>query len=333
MIANRDESVVDSRAMPPELALLKELQGELDFVVRNPLNVMSENMHPENWLTISNAIRYLTDVEQIDGVLVLHGTDTATFTTAALSYMCADRRIPIVLTGSNLPAVASYSDAPNNILGACIALPHLSPGVYLSFSGRRSGWSTVFLGTRVRKLHAGGQPYKSIGCPVLARVSPLGEFTWRGSREIVNPDGDPLMGIHIGVESRSMLMPLYPGIDFDTARAAVKSSGTRTVVLQLYGSLSGPHDDTVKFIGWCRDNSVTIVGCPHEPPRGNLLDYESTAAFRGAGMTLIPTMLPETAYVKACWLGALDPTPEKLAALMSVPIANDILDQHSIRLN
>ena len=44
---------------------------------------------------------------------------------------------------------------------------------------------------------------------------------------------------------------------------------------------------------------VTVIGCPHEPPVGTLLDYESTVSLRKAGMLIKPNMLPEVAYVKA----------------------------------
>lgn len=111
------------------------------------------------------------------------------------------------------------------------------------------------------------------------------------------------------VDGRVALLTLYPGFDFRGLEYLVKERDYRAVVLQLYGSLSAPTDtfdvDCATFSSWCLERDVLVVGCPHEPPVGNLLDYESTVSLRNAGMIIVPGMLPEVAYVKAVCLGSL----------------------------
>jgi L-asparaginase/Glu-tRNA(Gln) amidotransferase subunit D len=289
--------------------LVDTLVSKTELLFRSPLSVMSENMEPENWTTIANAVRELAEYDEVTGVLVLHGTDTVTFTCAALSFMCADLKIPVVVTGSNVPAGELQSDALNNMKGAITTLTNLERGCYLSFAGTPSAESMVFSGTRVRKLHAGGQPYRSVGAPVVAKVEPNGTFNWNSNdAQLIEPH-DRATPTHTTIDRHVAMWNLYPGFDFQGLEYLTKERDYRCIVIQLYGSLSAPTDtaqfDTAKFVDWCRGRGITVIGCPHEPPVGNLLDYESTVSLRQAGMVIAPHALPEVAYVKACWLGAL----------------------------
>lgn len=305
--------------------LIAEATGEVSPLVKSPVAVMSENMDPSDWVAIAQAVRELVEREGADGVLVLHGTDTAAFTAAALSFMCADLRRPIVLTGANLPAAEGASDALNNVLGAVTALRNLSHGCYLSFSGAPTGRSDVFSGSRVRKVHAGGQPYRSVGAPIVAEV--LDDGVW-----VPNPAAAALVGqpslaedIHVGVDHRVALMVLYPGFDFRSLKRLVDVGNYKAIVLQLYASISAPTRtgtlDCAAFVSWCRSRDVTVIGCPHEPPTIKLNDYESTVHLREAGMLIAPTMLPEVAYVKATWLGARSASPDEFDKLFLEPVA------------
>jgi L-asparaginase len=66
-------------------------------------------------------------------VVVTHGTDTMTFTGAALSQALAGRQAPVVLTGAMQP-LGSGGDAEGNLDLALAAAP--GPGVWLAFAGR-----------------------------------------------------------------------------------------------------------------------------------------------------------------------------------------------------
>lgn len=84
-----------------------ELQPPLD----------SANMTQGNWLAMRDAIVAALDAGH-DGVLLLHGTDTLAYSAAALSFLLLDLPIPVLLTGSMLPAGAPGSDAWDNLVGA-----------------------------------------------------------------------------------------------------------------------------------------------------------------------------------------------------------------------
>ncbi len=100
-----------------------ELQPPLD----------SANMTQGNWLAMRDAIVAALDAGH-DGVLLLHGTDTLAYSAAALSFLLLDLPIPVLLTGSMLPAGAPGSDAWDNLVGACASSRRATRAAYRSIS-------------------------------------------------------------------------------------------------------------------------------------------------------------------------------------------------------
>ena len=47
---------------------------------------LSENMAPEDWLVLAGVIKKMLDDNEIQGIIITHGTDTLHYTSAALSF-------------------------------------------------------------------------------------------------------------------------------------------------------------------------------------------------------------------------------------------------------
>lgn len=78
--------------------------------------------------------RMLDLIEEDDSPVVLtHGTDTMTYTGAALAQALIGRAAPVVLCGSMVP-LGSGGDAEGNLELALSS--HAGPGVWLAFNGR-----------------------------------------------------------------------------------------------------------------------------------------------------------------------------------------------------
>lgn len=61
----------------------------------------SANLTPENWTTMARVL--IEHWDQYDGFVVLHGTDTMSYTASALSYMLQGCDKPVILTGAQIP--------------------------------------------------------------------------------------------------------------------------------------------------------------------------------------------------------------------------------------
>ena len=78
-----------------------ETSGLCELDVMQPMNIDSTNMRPSDWMQIRDVI--VEGYADHDGFVILHGTDTMSYTAAALSYLIQDSPKPIVLTGSPPP--------------------------------------------------------------------------------------------------------------------------------------------------------------------------------------------------------------------------------------
>lgn len=190
--------------------------------LRPPID--SANMNQAHWLAMVEAIRTGVEQERCDGVLVLHGTDTLAYSAAALSFLLLGFEVPVLLTGAMLPAGAPGSDAWDNLFGALQALGGgLEPGVKLYFHGR------LLHGARTTKLDT-------------ATLDAFGELPRlrSGSRAIELP-------VRIAYRQRRepvnlAVLPLYPGVGAAQVRGLL-DSGVQGLVLECYGSGTGPADD------------------------------------------------------------------------------------------
>ncbi|TFG74115.1 MAG: asparaginase, partial [Flavobacteriales bacterium] len=74
----------------------------------------SSNMNPGHWTEIANIIE--SQYEAHDGFVVLHGSDTMSYSASALSFMLENLAKPVIFTGSQLPIGDLRTDAKENLI-------------------------------------------------------------------------------------------------------------------------------------------------------------------------------------------------------------------------
>ncbi|PZU88087.1 MAG: L-asparaginase 1 [Chryseobacterium sp.] len=94
----------------PEMNLLECEVSVHPF--ENPVD--SSDMGPDEWRMIAEWIH--ENYDRFDGFLILHGTDTMSYTASALSFMLKNLGKPVILTGSQLPIGDLRTDAKENLL-------------------------------------------------------------------------------------------------------------------------------------------------------------------------------------------------------------------------
>ncbi len=209
----------------------------------------SANMNQSNWLAMVAAIRSGIEQDGCDGVLLLHGTDTLAYSAAALSFLLLGLGVPVVLSGSMLPAGAEGSDAWGNLFGAMRALhAGVTPGVHLYFNNQ------LMHGARVSKLRS--DAFDAFHVLPRQRQSARAEsipasIDYRQARQPVN----------------LAVLPFYPGIQ---ARhlGALLDSGVQGLLLECYGSGTGPADDgeLLDVLKTAHERGVVMAAisqCPH----------------------------------------------------------------------
>lgn len=98
-----------------KLPEMKLIECEVDVhPFKKPLD--SSDMGPKEWKIIAKLIGKNYDL--YDGFVILHGTDTMSYTASALSFMLKNLSKPVILTGSQLPIGDLRTDAKENLLTA-----------------------------------------------------------------------------------------------------------------------------------------------------------------------------------------------------------------------
>ncbi|MDF3193326.1 asparaginase [Pseudomonas sp. 1928-m] len=209
----------------------------------------SANMNQSNWLAMVAAIRAGIEQDGCDGVLLLHGTDTLAYSAAALSFLLLGLPVPVILSGSMLPAGAEGSDAWSNLFGAMRALQAgVTPGVHLYFNG------ALLHGARVSKLRS--DAFDAF------HVLPRQRQSARAESIPVSIDyRQPRKPVNLAV------LPFYPGIQASHLRALL-DSGVQGLLLECYGSGTGPADDgeLLDVLKAAHERGVVMAAisqCPH----------------------------------------------------------------------
>ena len=121
-----------------------DASNEFTLDVKDILLLDSSNIQPEEWNIIASAIyKYINDY---DGIVITHGTDTMAYTTSMVSFMIQNPKIPIVFTGSQLPITNFLTDAIFNLRGAFAMALSGVPGIFVAFDRH------IILGTRAVKV-------------------------------------------------------------------------------------------------------------------------------------------------------------------------------------
>lgn len=305
----------------PEIAVLEAAHPGLTVRVNHPLRVLSENIVPADWLQLANSVR-----EQVtcgaDAVLILHGTDTMTYTASALAFLLNDLPVPVVLTGANVAPSHEGSDAIHNVHDAIVALGRLGRGVFISFAGSPKAISYIHAATRVRKLRASGQTFYSVNRSPVAHVE---DGVYVADATPYPPEGAPSQP---SVEDRVLALRLYPGMNFNLLRQSVLPGGMRGVVIELYPSATGPDLSDAfslpRFIRLAVRSGVLVVTTQADSPRHELPDYPSTLAIREAGGLFLSDCLPETALTKLMWALGQSKDIKIVSALMERSLADEL---------
>lgn len=303
----KDKNHVILQDGPKSKHQLKALSGPLtkSFIKDNniqirtsyPLNLLSEDFCPSDWCRLAESVDSVIQAD-IDAVVILHGTDTMAYSAAALSFMLANTKVPIVFTGSSEPPNHPSSDADKNVADSLLAALKLPAGVYVCFANNLQT-SYVHHGTAVRKFYQDGIPFHSVNRNPFAEIT-NGIFLPRGIQKAHS--NQPLA--RIGASSKVFSLNVYPGVNFKSILEYLKASETKAVVLTLYPALtapSSPRPSSLKqFMKDCQREKVSVVLALPSLKEGVTNFYDSTLDIEASEAILLPT-LPETAFVKTSW--------------------------------
>lgn len=226
----------DFNSIEQEFPAVRHLNVDIGVHTMPPID--SSNVTPEFWVKLAHIIR--DNYAAYDGFVVLHGTDTMSYTASALGFMFENLAKPVVFTGSQIPMGIMRTDGRENLITAIeIAAARrdgrpLVPEVSLYFQNR------LFRANRTSKRSAEAlNAFRSYNCLPLAEVGVNITYNTQG---ILRPEAsaDEELKVADGVDTNVMVIKLFPGIDRRMLERMLSTEGLRGVVLETYGAGNAP---------------------------------------------------------------------------------------------
>ncbi|NCB57494.1 MAG: L-asparaginase 1 [Gammaproteobacteria bacterium] len=287
-----------------------------DYVIHeyNPL-IDSSDMTPADWQRIAEDIR--DHYEDFDGFVVLHGTDTMSYTASALSFMLEDLNKPVIITGSQIPLAELRSDGQQNLLNALyIAANYPVYEVTLYFNNQ------LFRGNRSTKVHADG--FHAFDSPDFSPLLDVGiHIDWNAGKPAVATD-KPLK-MHSIQPQPIGVVTLYPGIAVDVI-ANILQQPVKALILLTYGVGNAPQNPAMlRLLREASARGVIIVNLS-QCLRGkvNMGGYATGNALADAGVLSGYDMTTEAALAKLHFLLSQDLSPEQIRTLMQQDLRGEL---------
>jgi L-asparaginase len=212
----------------PELNLLSCNISTISF--EEPID--SSNMNPKYWVQIIDVIEKNYDI--YDGFVVLHGSDTMSYTASALSFMLENLAKPVILTGSQLPIGDLRTDAKENLITSiqmASLQKHNKPviqevGLYFEYK--------LYRGNRTTKINAAHfQAFESLNYPVLAQS---GVHLKVNHEFLFKPNKRKSLITHKNFDTNIALIKLFPGLSKSILECMTNNPSLKGVILETYGS-------------------------------------------------------------------------------------------------
>lgn len=217
----------------PELKLLEHEIETISF--KNPLD--SSNMNPDGWLHIAETVE--ENYDRYDGFVILHGSDTMSYTASALSFMFENLHKPIIFTGSQLPIGDLRTDAKENLITS------------IQIAGlQKKGWPVIsevglyfeyklYRANRTTKVNA--EHFQAFASPNYAPLAESGVYLSVNEVGLWKPDRKQKLKLHKRLDDDVLILKMFPGISQSTVEYMLSKENLKGVILETFGSGNAPN--------------------------------------------------------------------------------------------
>jgi glutamyl-tRNA(Gln) amidotransferase subunit D len=294
----------------PELSKLAKIDAEVVF------NVLSGNIRFEHQNIIAKKILESLD-EEISGIIISHGTDTLHYTSAALSFILQNIKVPVVLVGAQRSSDRPSSDAALNIISAAKFIVDQNnredkfTGIFVAMHSSSSDSACeIFHGLNLKKLHTSRRDaFKQINnLPVAKYLFDKDKLVYYDAVDDkdLSPVFEPsFLNSHLKIG----ILKSHPNLcaeeilnfkKFDGL--VIEGTGLGHLPVEAQDKNSSENKKIVSALTEVSKNTLIVISSQCVFGSTNLNVYSYGRILKDLSLLESDNMISETAFVKLAWL-------------------------------